>query len=76
MAFSEKQVKQVYLIYLFFVFNFFSLFHRIDCTLHILNEDVCHIMIIMLLLINYTEQNYKHNTFVFAPIFQELNSKI
>ncbi len=24
----------------------------------------------------YTEQNYKHNTFVFAPIFHELNSKI
>jgi len=23
----------------------------------------------------YTEQNYKHNTFVFAPIFHELNSK-
>ncbi len=22
------------------------------------------------------EQNYKHNTFVFAPIFYELNSKI
>ncbi len=25
---------------------------------------------------NYTEQNYKCNTFVFAPIFHELNSKI
>ncbi len=24
----------------------------------------------------YTEQNDKHNTFVFAPIFHELNSKI
>ncbi len=24
----------------------------------------------------YTEQNYKHNTLVFAPIFHELNSKI
>ncbi len=24
----------------------------------------------------YTEQNYKCNTFVFAPIFHELNSKI
>ncbi len=24
---------------------------------------------------NYTEQNYKHNIFVFAPIFHELNSK-
>ncbi len=24
----------------------------------------------------YTDQNYKHNTFVFAPIFHELNSKI
>ncbi len=24
----------------------------------------------------YTEQNYKHNTFVFAPFFHELNSKI
>ncbi len=24
----------------------------------------------------YTEQNYKRNTFVFAPIFHELNSKI
>ncbi len=23
----------------------------------------------------YTEQNYKRNTFVFAPIFHELNSK-
>ncbi len=23
-----------------------------------------------------TDQNYKHNTFVFAPIFPELNSKI
>ncbi len=23
-----------------------------------------------------TEQNYKRNTFAFAPIFQELNSKI
>ncbi len=26
--------------------------------------------------INYTDQNYKRNTFVFAPIFHELNSKI
>jgi len=25
---------------------------------------------------NYTEQNCKRNTFVFAPIFHELNSKI
>ncbi len=25
---------------------------------------------------NYTDQNYKCNTFVFAPIFHELNSKI
>ncbi len=25
---------------------------------------------------NYTEQNYKRNTFVFAPNFHELNSKI
>ena len=25
---------------------------------------------------HYTEQKYKHNTFVFAPIFHELNSKI
>ncbi len=25
---------------------------------------------------NYTEQNYKLNTFVFAPIFHELNWKI
>lgn len=25
---------------------------------------------------NYTEQKYKLNTFVFAPIFHELNSKI
>ncbi len=25
---------------------------------------------------NYTEQNDKRNTFVFAPIFHELNSKI
>ncbi len=24
----------------------------------------------------YTEENYKCNTFVFAPIFRELNSKI
>ena len=24
----------------------------------------------------YTEQNYKRNTFVVAPIFHELNSKI
>ncbi len=24
----------------------------------------------------YIEQNYKRNTFVFAPIFHELNSKI
>ncbi len=24
---------------------------------------------------NYTEQNYKRNTFVFASIFYELNSK-
>jgi len=24
----------------------------------------------------YTEQNYKHNTFVFSPFFHELNSKI
>ncbi len=24
----------------------------------------------------YTDQNYKRNTFVFAPIFHELNSKI
>ncbi len=24
----------------------------------------------------YTEQNYKRNTFVFAPIFHELNSMI
>ncbi len=24
----------------------------------------------------YTENNYKRNTFVFAPIFHELNSKI
>ncbi len=24
----------------------------------------------------YTEQKYKRNTFVFAPIFHELNSKI
>ncbi len=24
----------------------------------------------------YTDQNYKQNTFVFAPIFHELNSKI
>ncbi len=24
----------------------------------------------------YTDQNYKHNTFVFAPIFHEMNSKI
>ncbi len=24
----------------------------------------------------YTEQNYERNTFVFAPIFHELNSKI
>ncbi len=24
----------------------------------------------------YTEQNYKRNTFVFAPIFHELNSKV
>ncbi len=27
-------------------------------------------------ILNYTEQNYKRNTFVFAPIFHELNSKI
>ncbi len=26
--------------------------------------------------VTYTEQNYKRNTFVFAPIFHELNSKI
>ncbi len=26
--------------------------------------------------INYTDQNYKRNTFVFAPIFHELNSNI
>ncbi len=26
--------------------------------------------------VNYTEQNDKRNTFVFAPIFHELNSKI
>ncbi len=25
---------------------------------------------------NYTDQNYKRNTFVFAPIFHELTSKI
>ncbi len=25
---------------------------------------------------SYTEQNYKHNTLVFAPIFHELNTKI
>ncbi len=24
----------------------------------------------------YTEQNYKRNTFVFSPIFHELDSKI
>ncbi len=29
-----------------------------------------------LLIILYTEQKYKRNTFVFAPIFHELNSKI
>ncbi len=28
------------------------------------------------LLFIYTDQNYKRNTFVFAPIFHELNSKI
>ncbi len=28
------------------------------------------------LYILYTDQNYKHNTFVFAPVFHELNSKI
>ncbi len=28
------------------------------------------------LLCLYTDQNYKRNTFVFAPIFHELNSKI
>ncbi len=27
-------------------------------------------------LINYTEKKDKRNTFVFAPIFHELNSKI
>ncbi len=30
---------------------------------------VCHVIL-------YTEQNYQRNTFVFAPIFHELNSKI
>ena len=25
---------------------------------------------------SYTEQKYKRNTFVFAPIFHDLNSKI
>ncbi len=25
---------------------------------------------------SYTDHNYKRNTFVFAPIFYELNSKI
>ncbi len=29
-----------------------------------------------LLTAKYTEQNYKRNTFVFAPIYHELNSKI
>ncbi len=28
------------------------------------------------MILNYTEQNYKHNTFVFASIFNELNLKI
>ncbi len=28
------------------------------------------------LMAKYTEQNYKRKTFVFAPIFHELNSKI
>ncbi len=34
------------------------------------------ILIYLLLFSIYTEQNYKRNTFVFAPILDELNSKI
>ncbi len=36
---------------------------------HMENKVVCHYCY-------YTEQKYKCNTFVFVPIFHELNSKI
>ncbi len=36
------------------------------------NKSVAFIILVSV----YTEQKYKRNTFVFAPIFHELNSKI
>ncbi len=35
-----------------------------------------YIYIYIYILYIYTDQNYKRNTFIFAPIFHELNSKI
>ncbi len=44
--------------------------HSLLCYPHL------HKLTIVSYIYIYTEQNYKRNTFVFAPIFHELNSKI
>ncbi len=40
------------------------------------SEDYAVFLYIWLLYTMYSDQNYKRNSFVFAPIFHELNSKI
>ncbi len=42
----------------------------------ILGAIYMHILYVYGYVYIYTEQNYKRNTFVFAPIFHELNSNI
>ncbi len=37
---------------------------------------VCVYMCVFVRVYIYTEQNYKRNTLVFAPFFNDLNSKI
>ncbi len=52
------------------------------CSLTQISTDLLTIFVILfsvdiyIYIYIYTEQNYKRNTFVFAPIFHELNSKI
>ncbi len=46
-----------------------------DREIHTLSLNY-QLVALELIRVKYTDQNYKRNTFVFAPIFHELNSKI
>ncbi len=71
----------IIIILFFLTVTLFSEFFEYVKTQHLF-EIYCFVTIkkifkcVCVYIYIYTEQNYKCNTFIFAPIFHELNSKI